>query len=138
MIPVMKISSTQMDPIKNPKILLCESDDLVRKILANQLMGELNAEVYEADNGKTALKILSMKEFSLVITNKLLPIKSGLEIVEYVRNELESKVPIVLIASDDEEHTMIEAYKMGVDDFMNKPINPVELGLRANYLISKK
>ncbi len=118
-----------------PRILLCESDELIRKVLVHHLEKYLHAEVYEADNGKVAEKVLSLRHFNLVITNQLLPIKSGLQVLETTRKELNNDVPFIVLGADGEDSSMIKAYRIGADDYLPNPINPTSLILKSQYLI---
>jgi DNA-binding response OmpR family regulator len=121
----------------SPKVLICENDDLIRQVIVNQIQTAVNGEIYEACDGKVASKILALRNFDLVITNLFLPVCSGLEIIELIRNTLNKNTPVILLSSDNQEQTMTQAYELGADDFVKKPYSPVELNLRSRYLINR-
>ena len=72
---------------------------------------------------------------NLVITDIMLPLKSGLEVINYIKqNHTEIRV-IALSVLGEEETTVEEAFKLGVDDFIAKPFNPNELLLRIKRFL---
>ena len=101
------------------KILIVEDDELIIKILEFIL----NKEGYELSvirDGLSAIENLKMINPDLVMTDLMLPYKSGLEIISYVKENLEKTRIIVLSALGQEEHSVSEAFKLGADDFIAK------------------
>ena len=61
----------------------------------------------------------------------MLPFKSGLEITAYIKSNFPQIPVIVVSALGKEDQTVIEAFKLGADDLIAKPFNPIELVLRV-------
>ncbi|TDE06973.1 response regulator transcription factor [Flavobacterium sandaracinum] len=116
------------------KILIIEDDELMIKILTFIL----NKEGYQLiviRDGLSATEQLGTIHPNMVITDLLLPYKSGLEVISHVKENFEAIPIIVLSALGEEEHSVSEAFKLGADDFIAKPFNPNELVLRVKRLL---
>lgn len=88
-----------------------------------------------ASDGLEAIKNLPQTQPDLIITDVMLPFRSGLEIINHVRENYKN-IPIIVLSSLGEEaHTVTEAFKLGADDFVSKPFNPNELMLRVKRLL---
>ena len=73
----------------------------------------------------------------LVVTDVVLPLKSGLEVISYSKNHLPQTPVIVLSGLGEEERTVTKAFQLGADDFVAKPFNPNEFILRISRLLMK-
>ena len=62
---------------------------------------------------------------------------SGLELISYVRNELKKQTPILVFSSSGQEEMILNAFKLGANDFMSKPLIPNELVVRVKMLLLK-
>lgn len=117
------------------KILIIEDDELVVKILKFIL----NKEGYQLSvikDGLSAVEQIHSINPDMVITDLLLPYKSGLEVIRFVKENFEKIPIIVLSALGEEEHSVSEVFKLGADDFIAKPFNPNELVLRVKRLLN--
>lgn len=118
------------------KILIIEDDELMLKILQFILVKE-NYDLKIAKDGIIGMNLILDYKPDLVITDLMLPFKSGLEIVNHLKTN-HSEIPvIVLSALGDDQRTIVEAFELGADDFIAKPFNPIELMLRVKRLINK-
>ena len=117
------------------KILIVEDDELMIKILKFIL----NKEGYQLSvvmDGLSAVEQIHSINPDMVITDLMLPYKSGLEVIRFVKENFE-KTPIIVLSSlGEEEHSVSEAFKLGADDFIAKPFNPNELILRVKRLLN--
>ena len=117
------------------KILIVEDDELMIKILKFIL----NKEGYQLSiikDGLSAIEQIPAINPDMVITDLLLPYKSGLEVIRFVKEKFK-KTPIIVLSSlGEEEHSVSEAFKLGDDDFIAKPFNPNELILRVKRLLN--
>lgn len=118
---------------ENRKILIIEDDELMVKILQFVLRKE-GYQVSVAKDGLNAIERIPQIEPDLVLTDVMMPFKSGLEVISYMKENYKHVPIIVVSALGEEERTVIEAFKLGVDDFMSKPFNPNELLLRVKRL----
>ena len=118
------------------KVLVCEDDEMVLKMVEFKLQKE-GHEVYLAKDGKEAIdKILSLRP-DIIITDIMMPYLTGLEIVHKVRKEMGLNTPIIIVSSIGLEKTVLEAFQLGADDFITKPFSPNELSVRVKKLLLK-
>lgn len=118
------------------KILVVEDDQLTLRIL-NFILKKEGYAVSSSQNGLDAMERLHVIQPDLVITDVMLPLKSGLEVTSYCKTNFPHIPIIVLSALGVEEGTVTKAFKLGADDFVAKPFNPNELLLRVQRLLTK-
>jgi len=115
------------------KILICEDEEVMMTALDFRLKKQ-NFDTIKAEDGFVAKeKILSEKP-DMIIADIMMPRVTGLELITYVREELESNVPIIIISSLEREEVVIEAMQLGANDFISKPFRPDELILRIKNI----
>lgn len=119
------------------KILIVEDDLLTMRIL-NFILKKEGYAVSTAKNGLDAIERLDVIQPDLVVTDVMLPLKSGLEVTSYCKEKFPHIPIIVLSALGEEEGTVTKAFKLGADDFVAKPFNPNEFLLRVKRLLTKK
>lgn len=118
------------------KILIVEDDELMIKILQFVLKKE-GYQLTIAKDGLNAIERIPVIEPDMVLTDVMLPYKSGLEVINFIKDKYPTIPVIVLSALGEEERTVVEAFKLGADDFVAKPFNPNELILRVKRLFNK-
>ncbi len=119
------------------KILICDDDPAVISVVRFKLSRENVGEVTTATDGREALSLLKNEQFDLILVDIHMPFHSGLEIITYVRQELQSKVPILILSTEGWEETVLQAFELGADDYVSKPFSLSELMLRIKKLIKK-
>lgn len=117
------------------KILIVEDDELMIKILQFILKKE-GYQVSIAKDGLNAMERIPVIIPDMVITDIMIPFKSGLEVISYVKENYKNTPIIVISSLGEEEGTVVEAFKLGADDFVPKPFNPNELIVRVKRLMN--
>ena len=87
-----------------------------------------------ATNGREAMLVFENDTPDLVVTDILMPLTSGLEFLGLVKSG-HNKIPVLVLSALDEEDTVVEAFKLGADDFLIKPVKPGELSVRVKRLL---
>ncbi len=118
------------------KILIAEDDPIMLALIEKQLKMQ-EYEVMALTNGRDALLNLESFKPDMVITDLMMPLTSGIELISIIRHKWGSHYPIIVLSAIDEEDTVMEAFNLGADDFLTKPVKPGELGLRVKRLLPK-
>ena len=109
-------------------ILLADDEEKILKRLGRALRDE-GHEVVEASSGREAQRHLSERQFDLVVVDNVMPGVSGLDLIREVSSTLpESERPqMVMMTAHGSTQIVREAFKLGVEDFLEKPFEVDEL-----------
>lgn len=119
------------------KILVCEDSHVINMIIQYRLVKD-GYDVEIAKDGQVAMEKLGAASYDLIITDLLMPFTGGLELINKIRNELHLKIPIIVVSALDHEFSIIEALKLGADDYITKPFSPSELSIRVRKLLIRR
>lgn len=119
------------------KILIAEDEAMMLAALQQNLETD-GYEVIATTDGREAIEQFKLTRPDLIITDILMPYTSGLELIGVVKSDPNQSVPIIVLSAMGQEATVLEAFNLGADDFITKPFNPTELGLRVRRLLKKK
>jgi len=111
------------------KILVAEADPLMSKMLEYRLKIDRH-EVMVTRDGSEALKKIEKVRPDLVITDIMMPFTSGLELIRSVKARYIT-IPVIVLSAPGQANIVIEAFRLGADDYMSKPFNLDELSLRV-------
>jgi DNA-binding NtrC family response regulator len=117
-----------MTPGLRGSILLADDEEKILKRLGRALRDE-GHEVIEASSGREAQRHLSERQFDLVVIDNLMPGISGLDLIREVAATLpEAERPqMVMMTAHGSTQIVREAFKLGVEDFLEKPFEVDEL-----------
>lgn len=119
------------------KILVAEDEPMLLKTIELKLKKE-GYEVITTADGREALEQLEKDAPDLIITDIMMPYVSGLEIINYVRQKIEKKIPIIILSAMEQEKVVMEAFELGADDYITKPFSLNELAIRVKRLTAKR
>ncbi len=121
-----------------PNILVIDDDEIMQNVIEKVLLREgYNVEV--AKNGKEGLSKLELKRYNLVITDIMMPYANGFEIVSKLKQHPNTKdASVVVISTIINESSVLDSHKMGVDEYIKKPIMVSEFILRIKKLLGKQ
>jgi DNA-binding response OmpR family regulator len=119
------------------KILVAEDEPIMLKTIDLRLKKD-GHEVFLAEDGRMALEKIASLSPDLIITDIMMPYASGLEIIGFVRKDQDKKTPIIILSAMGQEDVVLEAFKLGADDYITKPFSPNELSVRVNRLINRQ
>jgi len=100
-------------------ILVVDDEAKMRRLL-EILLKQMGHEVYQADNGIKALKILNEQSVDLIITDLKMPQLDGLGLIRKL-HEQNSDIPVIVITAYGTVETAVEAMKYGACDYIVRP-----------------
>lgn len=117
------------------RILVVEDDNELRGLFCRVL--EKNGyEALEAADGQQALDVLDRQYIDLIISDIMMPVMDGYELVRSLR-EAGISIPVMMITARDAFDDMRRGFLSGTDDFMVKPVNVNEMVLRVGALLRR-
>ena len=117
------------------KILIAEDDRELRQLFSHVLTRNGYA-VKSVSNGKEALDAMDNDYFDLVITDIMMPVLDGYELVRQLR-DIGNITPVLMITAKDAFDDMNQGFVSGTDDYMVKPVNVNEMLLRVKALLRR-
>ncbi|NBW27648.1 MAG: DNA-binding response regulator [Flavobacteriaceae bacterium] len=120
----------------NKKILLVEDDQNFGAILKDYLM--LNDfDVTLAKNGMEGFEKFKKDNYDLCILDVMMPYKDGYTLAKEIR-EKNKEVPIVFLTAKSMKEDVLKGYKVGADDYLNKPFDSEVLLMKIRAIIQRK
>lgn len=116
------------------KVLIIEDDKIIINIL-DFLLKKEGFEIAFALDGIEGIEKISAIRPDLIISDIMMPYKSGREITLFAKTNFPD-TPIIMISSlGKEDQTVIDVANLGVDEFIAKPFDPKELIEKVKKLI---
>lgn len=121
------------------KILIVDDVNVNIKLAEIILAREKCYEVISANNGLAALKKVEECSPDLILLDAMMPDINGIEVAKKIRETHSNlDIPIIMITASTEYEIKIQALEAGIDEFLNKPIERVELVTRIRTLLKNK
>jgi len=123
----MAFSKSEIDAlIRSLGVLVIDNSQFMRKILRNLLLNVGVKEIHEASDGIAGLEAIREIVPDIVVLDWDLPLLSGAELVRIVRSPglfPTPDVPIIMLSSYGERGRVLEAARIGVNEYLVKPIS---------------
>lgn len=113
------------------KILIAEDDELMLRTLEFRLKKDGHS-IMMARDGREALQLIDSFLPDLVITDIMMPYSSGMEIVGFLKQKYNNSIKVIILSGMGQENVILEAFRLGADDYITKPFSPNELSVRVN------
>lgn len=117
------------------RILICEDDRELRTLFARTLEKHGYSTI-GVSNGKEALDALEGGYVDLIISDIMMPVMDGYELVQVLRDS-GINTPVLMITAKSAFEDMNAGFTSGADDYMVKPININEMVLRIGALLRR-
>ncbi|HKJ02375.1 MAG TPA: HD domain-containing phosphohydrolase [Longimicrobiales bacterium] len=120
------------------RTVLVVDDDPEFRFLHRELLKGFGYAVESASDGVEALALMR-PGIDLVVMDAQMPNLDGFQVAEMIRqDESVADVPIMMVTGLEDREVRLRAFDLGINDFINKPVDPSELRLRARWLVSLK
>lgn len=127
------------DLIRGAELLLIEDNEINQQV-AKELLENEGFVVKIANNGQESVEILTDSDFDLVLMDLQMPVMDGYEATDIIRNRLKKvELPIIAMTADAMSGVENRVLEAGMNDYVTKPINTVQLwSTLVKYISHKK
>jgi PAS domain S-box-containing protein len=108
--------------INNIKVLVVE-DIPLNQLLMKTLLDDFGFERDIAENGKIAVEKLKEKDYDVILMDLQMPVMNGFETTEYIRETLNSQIPIIALTADVTTVDLAKCKAVGMNDYIAKPVD---------------
>ncbi len=118
-------------------VLVVEDEEHIRRVLEYNLKLDGFA-VYLAEDGPAGLGIAREKQPDVILLDWLMPEMDGLEVLaELKRDNTTSHIPVFMLTAKGMIRDVSQALEMGIDDYITKPFDPMQLGKTIREKLEK-
>jgi putative two-component system response regulator len=126
-------------PQSHKGIILVADDNEANRELVSALLSAEGYQVVCAADGQQALSRMGSNSIDLALLDVVMPRPTGFEICQAMKSKPETRlIPVILLTSLNSDADRIHGIMCGADDFLNKPVNKVELLARVHSLLRLK
>ena len=118
------------------RILLVEDDPNFGIVLRDYL-GMNNFEVVLAKNGMEGFEKFKKQEYDVCILDVMMPYKDGFTLAREIRQQ-NQHIPIIFLTAKTMKEDVLEGYKAGADDYLNKPFDSEVLLVKIKTILERK
>lgn len=121
---------------KNAKILLVDDEQEALDIFTRQLKPDYNITTTTSAN--KALDLIEYEKFHIILTDVVMPEMNGIEFMKKVK-KIRPEIPFIMISGKATIKTAVESLKLGAEDFIEKPVEDLEiLNLTINKILKSQ
>jgi DNA-binding response OmpR family regulator len=125
------------------RIAILEDEPLQASHLARTLeqqltQGEATVDCTVFSDGTQLQQRLRRESFDLLLLDWNVPGLDGTELLHWLRTWQKDMVPVLMLSSRTSEQDAVQALNLGADDYMAKPLRPLELGARVQRLMARR
>lgn len=136
----LKTSTEETEYIRDesrPTILIVEDNKEMGAYLADEVNESYNVLI--AENGAVALEILKTQTLQLIVSDVMMPVMDGFDLLKKVKLDLEfSHIPVILLTAKNTLQARLEGLQLGADAYMEKPFSTDLLMAQISNLLSNR
>jgi DNA-binding NarL/FixJ family response regulator len=96
-------------------------------------------EIYTAENGQLALDILNCTHVDIVVSDVMMPVMNGFELLEAVKaNKALHQISFIMLTASAGQDEKLYALTLGIDDYLTKPFNASEFLARIKNILENR
>ncbi len=118
------------------RILIVDDEEVVLRSCL-RILGEAGHEVDTVQDSEEALKKIDEGDYEVVVLDIMMPKKSGLEILQSIKEE-HPDVDVIMVTGLSQIETAVLSMKLGAFDYLSKPFEPDELVMVVNRALERK
>jgi len=122
---------------EDAEILIVEDDEIIARLMQMHLRAA-GWRTHHVENGNDALDVLQQGNWKLVVLDRMLPGKSGMQVLRWLqRPDQDQRIPVLMVTALGSTANTVEGLNEGADDYLAKPFEPEELVARVNALMRR-
>jgi CheY-like chemotaxis protein/HAMP domain-containing protein len=119
-------------------LLIVDDNEINRDVLARRL-GRQGYTTAAAENGRKALEMVQTQTFDLLLLDIMMPELNGYEVLRHLKADSHLRdIPVIMISALDDMDSIVRCIKLGAEDYLPKPFDPVLLRARIGASLEKK
>lgn len=119
-------------------LLIVDDNEINRDVLGRHL-GRQGYTTAVAENGRRALEMVQTQEFDLLLLDIMMPEMNGYEVLQHLKADPRLReIPVIMISALDAMESIVRCIKLGAEDYLPKPFDPVLLRARIGASLEKK
>jgi adenylate cyclase len=119
--------------------ILVVDDNRLNRLKLSHGLEQQGHVVASAENGQQALEMIRIHSFDLVLLDIVMPEMDGYQVLECMKGDNTLRdIPVIVISAVDEMDSIVKCIKMGAEDYLPKPFDPVLLRARIGASLEKK
>lgn len=123
---------------KQALVLVVDDNEINRDVLSRRIT-RYGHQVLTAASGREALRMMNDQNFDLVLLDIMMPDMNGYQVLERIKQDPDLRnVPVIVISALDDIDSIIKCIKLGAEDYLSKPFNPMLLRARIGASLDKK
>jgi CheY-like chemotaxis protein len=120
------------------RLLIVDDNEINRDVLARRL-GRQGYTTAAAENGRKALEMVQTQKFDLLLLDIMMPELNGYEVLRHLKADSQLRdIPVIMISALDDMASIVRCIKLGAEDYLPKPFDPVLLRARIGASLEKK
>ena len=120
------------------RLLIVDDNEINRDVLARRL-GRQGYTTAAAENGRKALEMVQTQKFDLLLLDIMMPELNGYEVLRHLKADSHLRdIPVIMISALDDMASIVRCIKLGAEDYLPKPFDPVLLRARIGASLEKK
>jgi len=117
------VELTELDNENNSIRVLIVEDIPLNQLLMKTLLDDYGFERDVAENGLIAIEKLKESSFDVILMDLQMPEMNGFEATDYIRNKMNSKIPIIALTADVTTVDLAKCRAVGMNDYIAKPVD---------------
>jgi DNA-binding response OmpR family regulator len=116
-------------------VLVCDPDFISSTLVASMVKNKLGYKCITVSDGRSGARMVRDKKIDLIITEVYLPYLGGCAMMELIRNEIDSNVPVLFLSSHLGTELLQKLSTSPIDGFAKKPIHIGEVISKISSLL---
>jgi DNA-binding NtrC family response regulator len=137
-IPVLDEDRSSRGTVLRGSLLVVDDNEISRDLMRRQLERQGHM-VSTVESGPRALEIMQTRSFDMVLLDIMMPEMSGYQVLKRLKSDdIYRDVPVIVISALDDMDSVVRCIRMGAEDYLLKPFNPVLLKARIKTCLENK